>query len=188
MRQAIDVAEVSAEDMAAESTSVDTLVQNCLPSVQRWAHGKLPRGSRGDFDTKDLVQEAALRMLKRRYLFEPRHANAVQAYLRRTVLNLVRDEARRLARRPEGVDIPEELPCDQTGPLEITIRQELRVRYQEALRTLRPKDQGLIVASIEEERHVNEIARVFGLPSPAAARVAIARAFNRLMRKLSYLK
>ena len=51
------------------------------------------RGSRGDFDTKDLVQEAALRMLKRRFLFEPRHAHAVQAYMRRTVMNLVRDEA-----------------------------------------------------------------------------------------------
>lgn len=187
MGQGIEVAEASS-DVPADTASVDTLVQRCLPSVQRWAHGKLPRGSRGDFDTKDLVQEAALRMLKRRALFSPRHAHAVQAYLRRTVLNLVRDEARRLARRPEAVDLGDELPCDQTGPLEITIRRELRARYEEALRTLRPKDQRLIVASIDEERHVNDIARAFGLPSPAAARMAVARAFNRLMRKLNGLK
>jgi RNA polymerase sigma-70 factor (ECF subfamily) len=188
MRQDIDVGEVSVAVAAAELASVDTLVQSCLPSVQRWAHGKLPRGSRGDFDTKDLVQEAALRMLKRRSLFKPRHTQSVQAYLRRTILNLVRDEARRLARRPETVDIADELPCDQAGPLEITMRHEVRARYVEALRTLRPKDQRLIIASIEREQHVTEIARVFGLPSAAAARVAVARACNRLIHKLDSLR
>jgi RNA polymerase sigma-70 factor (ECF subfamily) len=188
MRQDIDDDADGSADRAAESQSVDTLVQGCLPSVQRWAHGKLPRGSRGDFDTKDLVQEAALRMLKRRGLFEPKHANAVQAYLRRTIMNLVRDEARRLARRPECVDVGEELPCDKTGPLEITIREELRARYEEALRELRPKDRGLIVASVEDEQPVAEIARVFGLPSAAAARMAVTRAIHRLMRKLNRLK
>ena len=184
MRQGIDYGSAG----AAESPSVDNLVQGCLPSVQRWAHGRLPRGSRGDFDTKDLVQEAALRMLKRRALFEPRHAHAVQAYMRRTVMNLVRDEARRLARRPETVDLGDDLPCDQTGPLEITIRRELRARYEDALRTMRPKDRRLIVASMEEERHVSEIARLFGLPSPAAARMAVSRAIRRLVRKLNCVK
>jgi RNA polymerase sigma factor (sigma-70 family) len=188
MRQGIDVAEASATDATMDSTSVDTLVQRCLPSVQRWAHRRLPRTSRGDFDTKDLVQEAALRMLKRRALFRPRHAQSVQAYLRRTVLNLVRDEARRIARRPTLVDIGEELPCDRTGPIEIILRHELRARYEEALRTLRPKDQRLIVASIDREHHVNDIARICGLRTPAAARVAVARACNRLVQKLSSLK
>lgn len=187
MRQGIDVANAPS-DGVVDSMSVDTLVQRCLPSVQQWAHGKLPRGSRGDFDTKDLVQEAALRMLKRRFLFEPRHAHAVQAYMRRTIMNLVRDEARRLARRPECVDVGDEIPCEQTGPLEITIKEEFRTRYNEALRSMRPKDRDLIVASLEEERHVNEIACIFGLPSPAAARMAVTRAFNRLVRKLKYLK
>lgn len=186
MRQGLDFTDPSAG--TAELPSVDILVQGCLPSVQRWAHGKLPRGSRGDFDTTDLVQEAALRMLKRRALFEPRHPHAVQAYMRRTVMNLVRDEARRLARRPECVDLGDDLPCDQTGPLEITMRHELRARYEAALRTMRPKDRRLIVASMEEERHVSEIARIFGLPSPAAARMAVSRAIGRLMRKLNCVK
>jgi RNA polymerase sigma factor (sigma-70 family) len=127
-------------------------------------------------------------MLKRRSLFTPRHAQSVQAYLRRTVLNLVRDEARRLARRPAVVDLGDDLPCQRTGPLEITMRHELRARYEKALRTLRPKDQRLIVASLEREHHVTEVARICGLRSPAAARVAVARACNRLVQKLSGLK
>jgi hypothetical protein len=53
---------------------------------------------------------------------------------------------------------------------------------------MRPKDRRLIVASVSEERHVSEIARLFGLPSPAAARMAVSRAVNRLMRKLKGLK
>jgi RNA polymerase sigma-70 factor (ECF subfamily) len=187
MRQGIDV-EASVTDATADPTSVDILVQRCLPSVQRWAHRRLSRTSRGDLDTTDLVQEAALRMLKRGSLFQPRHPHSVQAYLRRTVLNLVRDEARRLARRPATIDICDEVPCDRTGPLEITFRHELRARYEEALRTLRPKDQRLIVASLEREHHVNDVARICGLRSPAAARVAVARACNRLMQKLRSLK
>jgi hypothetical protein len=35
---------------------------------------------------------------------------------------------------------------------------------------------------------VNDIARICGLRSPAAARVAVARAFNRLVQKLRSLK
>ena len=172
MRQGIDVAEAS-KDAQADTASVDSLVQAASRRCSDGPTANCPERSRGDFDTKDLVQEAALRMLKRRSRFEPRHAHSVQAYLRRPVLNLVRDEARRLARRPEAVDVGDEFPCDQTGPLEITIRQELRARYEEAVRSLRPKDQRLMKASVEEERHVNDIARVFGLPSPAAARMAV---------------
>jgi DNA-directed RNA polymerase specialized sigma24 family protein len=56
------------------------------------------------------------------------------------------------------------------------------------LRELRPKDRGLIVASVEDEQPVAEIARVFGLPSAAAARMAVTRAIHRLMRKLNRLK
>ena len=88
-----------------DTDSVDTLLQHSLPAVQRWAHGRLPQAARGQFDTRDLVQEAALRMLKRGDNFVPQHTGAVEAYLRLTVLNVIRDEARRLARRPESVEL-----------------------------------------------------------------------------------
>ena len=63
-----------------DSLSLDALVQRGLPSVQRWAHGRLPRAARAQFDTRDLVQEAALRMLRRRGSFAPRHPGAVEEY------------------------------------------------------------------------------------------------------------
>ena len=63
-----------------DSLSVDVLLQASLRPVQRWAHGRLPRAARSRFDTRDLVQEAALRMLGRRGTFVVRHPGAVEAY------------------------------------------------------------------------------------------------------------
>lgn len=184
MGHATDVANAFAPP---DSPSVETLVQRCLPSLERWAHSKLPRAARGGVDTTDLVQEAALRMLKRGPRFQARHPEAVRAYMRQTVRNLIRDEMRRLACRPELVEIREELRCDRAGPLEFTIGQELRARYHAALSGLRLKDRRLLVARVEQGRSVNEIANAFGLPSPAAAHMAITRALNRLADRLNHL-
>src|ERR1041385_3479310 len=56
--------------------AVEALLQRCLPSLKRWAHGRLPATARGSLDTGDLVQEAALHVLARLELFEPRHVGA----------------------------------------------------------------------------------------------------------------
>ena len=163
-----------------ESPGVETLVQRCLPAVRRWAHGRLPAGTRGRLDTCDVVQEVALRMLSRRQDFVPKHPFAVQAYLCQSVLNFIRDEARRIARRPAMAELPEELPSHDTTPLEFTINQEIRTRYRRALDRLRPKDRALVVARVDCGRRADEIARVFGLATADAARVAVARALRRL--------
>jgi RNA polymerase sigma-70 factor (ECF subfamily) len=168
--------------------SVEALVQDCLPSVQKWAHGRFPRVARPEFDTQDLVQEAALRMLSRGKRFEPRHAYAVQAYMRQTVLNLARDRARRLVHREEPLERGDEYPCQEAGPLECAIDQEHRARYEEALRSLTSKDRRILVARVKHELNATDIAHAFGLPSPDAARMAIARATKRLMHKLSRKK
>jgi RNA polymerase sigma-70 factor (ECF subfamily) len=167
-----------------EGPSVEALVQQYLPSVRKWAHGRLPRAARREFDTQDLVQEAALRLLRRGRRFELRHAFAVQAYMRQTVLNLARDQGRRLA-HSEMVELPEELPCSDTGPLEFAISQERRAHYEKALSSLAPRDRGLLIARLEKGMKPSDIAYAFGFPSPDAARMAVLRAFRRLMHKLS---
>src|ERR1700712_4832265 len=82
----------------------ETLLLNCLSSLRRWAHGRVPAAARGRVDTRDFVQEAAVRTLARLDVFEPRHPAALEAYMRRAIINLVRDEARRIARRPVSTD------------------------------------------------------------------------------------
>jgi len=45
--------------------AVEALLQRCLPSLKRWAHGRLPAAARGPLDTGDLVQDDAAARLRR---------------------------------------------------------------------------------------------------------------------------
>lgn len=124
-----------------------------------------------------------MRMLDRKRGFVPTHPNALQAYLRLIVLNLIRDEARRIARRPEQVELSEEPVCARTGPLQFALREEIRARYEEALKSLPTTDRQLIRARVDEGRSMNDIAKAFHFPSPDAARMAAGRALKRLVQK-----
>jgi len=119
-----------------DRTAVEALLQRCLPKLRRWAHGRLPAHAREALDTGDLVQEAALHMLQRVDDFEPHHVGAMQAYLRLSVINRIRDEIRRVGRRPVAVELVEEPPADAPSPLEVTLQNESYDRYRTALERL----------------------------------------------------
>jgi RNA polymerase sigma-70 factor (ECF subfamily) len=163
-----------------DSDALGAIFQRCLPAVKRWAHGRLPAAARGHLDTGDLVQETALHLLDRLATFEPRHAGSMQAYLRQSVINRIRDEVRRIGRRPAPVELPEDLRCNRASPLETATKAEERASYRAALMQLRPKDRRLIVARVELQWTLAEIAEHFGMASVDAARVAVSRAMQRL--------
>jgi RNA polymerase sigma-70 factor (ECF subfamily) len=160
--------------------ALEALLERCLPPLKRWAHGRLPARARGGLDTGDLVQEAAMHVLARLDKFEPRHVGAMQAYLRMSVINRIRDEIRKIGRRPEAVELTTEPPSDITSPLELVIREEGYERYRGALDKLRPRDREMIVARVEVQWTIQEIAHRFGMPSIDAARVAVSRSLKRL--------
>jgi RNA polymerase sigma factor (sigma-70 family) len=164
--------------------AVEALLQRCLPQLKRWAHGRLPAAARAYLDTEDIVQEAALHVLRRLDAFEPRHVGAMQAYLRQSVINRIRDEVRRIGRRPLAVGMPDEPPGDRTSPLEFALRAEAYQGYRQALATLKPKDRELIVARIEVQWSIAEIAQRFGMRTVDGARMAVSRAIRRLSRRL----
>jgi RNA polymerase sigma-70 factor (ECF subfamily) len=160
--------------------AVEALLQRCLPQLKRWAHGKLPPAARGSLDTGDLVQEAALHAIQRLDVFEPRHVGAMQAYLRMSVINRIRDEVRRITRHPAAVELPEDHPGDATSPLESAIYAESYERYRAALDALKPRDREMVVARVEVQWSLSEISQRFGMPSADAARMAVTRALKRL--------
>ena len=165
--------------------ALEALLERCLPGLKRWAHGRLPAYARGTLDTSDLVQEAAMHVLARLDKFEARHVGAMQAYLRMSVINRIRDEIRRVGRRPEAVEMVAEPPSDATSPLEATIREEAYERYRDALTRLRTRDREMVVARVEVQWSIQEIAERFGMPSVDAARVAVSRSLKRLTAQLS---
>jgi RNA polymerase sigma-70 factor (ECF subfamily) len=160
--------------------ALEALLERCLPPLKRWAHGRLPAHARGSLDTGDLVQEAAMHVLARLDKFEPRHVGAMQAYLRMSVINRIRDEIRRVGRRPEAVELRDDTPGDATSPLEAAIREEGYHRYRTALQRLRTRDREMVVARIEVQWSIPEIAQRFGMASIDAARVAVSRSLKKL--------
>ena len=164
--------------------AVEALLQRCLPDLRRWAHGRLPASARGALDTSDLVQETVLHVLRRLDHFEPRHVGAMQAYLRMSVINRIRDEVRKVTRHPAPGELSGDLVSDDTSPLEVAVRQEAYRRYRTALDGLPSRERAFIVARIEAQWTIAEIATHFGIVSPDAARMAIGRALKRLKKAL----
>ena len=138
---------------AGDRMAVEALLQRCLPSLKRWAHGRLPAAARGSLDTGDLVQEAALHAIQRLDVFEPRHVGAMQAYLRQSVINRIRDEVRRVTRHPAAAPLPDEHPGDETSPLELVILSESYERYRRALDQLKPRDRKVILHRPQPAKH-----------------------------------
>jgi RNA polymerase sigma factor (sigma-70 family) len=165
--------------------AMEALLERCLPPLKRWAHGRLPAAARGRLDTGDLVQEAALHAIGNLDTFQPRHVGAMQAYLRMSVVNRIRDEVRRIGRNPPPVELPEDHACDKTSPLEFAIQAEAYEHYRQALKELTPKDRELIVARIEVQWSLAEIAHRFGMRTVDAARMAVNRAVKRLTTDLN---
>jgi RNA polymerase sigma factor (sigma-70 family) len=176
--------ELVAQARGGNQLALDALLQRSLPPLKRWARGRLPASARGVIDTEDLVQDAAIHAVARLDRFEPRHVGALQAYLRRSVINRIRDEIRRVGRRPVAENLSENVASSDASPLELAIRTESYDRYRAALEELRPRDRELVVARIEAQWTLTELRQQFGFNSSAAARMALTRALNRLVAVL----
>jgi RNA polymerase sigma factor (sigma-70 family) len=126
-----------------------------------------------------------LHALQRLDVFEPRHVGAMQAYLRQSVINRIRDEIRRITRHPAAIELPEDHPADATSPLEAAIQAESYDRYKEALEQLKSRDREMVVARVEVQWTLGEIAQRFGMPTVDAARMAVSRALKRLSTNMA---
>ena len=84
-----------------DTGAMDDLFRRYLEPLRRWTRGRLPAWARDGMDTDDLVQETLLGTLAHLDHFEPRRRGALQSYMRRAILNKIRDQVRKMNRRPE---------------------------------------------------------------------------------------
>jgi RNA polymerase sigma-70 factor (ECF subfamily) len=169
---------------AGDDDARAALFARCLPALRRWARGRLPGYARDLLDTHDLVQDAAIHTLRNLDGFQPKHPGALNAYLREAVANRIKDQIRRLKRRPVAVCLDDRQPDDSASPLERAIEQERLETYEAALARLKPTDRAAIVSRIELQYSYEEIASALGKPSANAARVAVVRAIERLIHEM----
>lgn len=158
----------------------NALCQRYLGPLRRWARGRLPSGARDLLDTDDLVQETLVSSLRHAEDFEYQRKGAFESYLRRGVLNRIRDELRRVERKPSSAGTASGLADPGPSPLSQMLGRAALDSYERALSSLDPLDREAILARIELSLSYREIASLLGKPSPDAARMAVSRALLRL--------
>ena len=167
-----------------DERAAEILIERALPSVRRWARGRLPRSARDDANTEDVVQDAFLRTLRRIARFQHRTVGGLQAYLRQAVVNRIRDLIRGSKRRGRAGAVDSEPRDWKPSPLEAAIMREQLDAFLAALRRLRPADRQVIVWRIELGYTADEIAIKLG-KSKAAAGMTVTRAMSRLAKEMN---
>lgn len=159
------------------------LIERAVPAVRGWARGRLPQSARNDADTEDIMQDVVLRTLKGIARFQHRTVGGLQAYLRTSVINRIRDLIRASERRGIVETLGDEVGDSQPSPLESAIMREKFDAFLGALQRLKPADRQVIVWRLELGYSVDEIATRLG-KSKAAAGMTVTRAMARLGKEL----
>lgn len=170
---------------AGDEAARNELCARFVPRLQRWAHRRLPASARGALETVDLVQDTFIQVLRRLDTFEPRHAGAFQGYLRRTLLNRIRDEIRRVQHRGVAQALDTASPGSDPSPLEQAIGQQTLERYEAALERLKDADREAVIMRAELGFSYAEIMEALDKPSIAATYMAVSRALVRLAEEMS---
>jgi RNA polymerase sigma-70 factor (ECF subfamily) len=156
----------------------ERLVARYLPILRRWARGRLPARARDLTETDDLVQITLLRALNRLPDFEPRREGAFLAYLRKILLNSMREEIRRSGRMPAREPLADSSP----DPVHVAREADVvtLIAYERALGRLPALQHEAVVLRIEFGLSYAEISAAIGSPSSDAARMMVKRGLVRL--------
>lgn len=167
-----------------DSGARERLFARFLPLLARWARGRLPGYARGAVETDDLVQLTLLRALQRLDAFDSQHEGAFLAYLRRILLNQVRDEIRQAGRRPGFEPVDEHAACRAPSVVEQVIGKEQLERYEAALERLDERQAEAVILRIEFGYSLGQVAEAIDAPSANAARMVVSRALVKLAEAL----
>jgi RNA polymerase sigma factor (sigma-70 family) len=160
------------------------LVARYGPDLYRWTRARLNGAVRDSIDADDLVQRALHRGISSLPRIEIRGDEAFLRYLKKIVLNEIRDEARRVRRRPRWEELTDDLPAQGPSALDRIIRIEEMERFRSALSALPAAQRQAVVLRFECGLRHKEIASIIGTPTANAARAVLGRGLARLARTL----
>ncbi|MCA9727239.1 MAG: RNA polymerase sigma factor [Candidatus Eisenbacteria bacterium] len=171
-------AELLGRVRAGDPAAQNALVSRFLPLLQRWARGRLPHTARDLAETDDLVQVSFLRALRRIDSFEPRREGAFLAYLRRILLNAIREQYRQSATRGGAENRFAVDGRPESGPPALDART--LEAYESALERLEEHQREAVILRLEFKYSYAQIAEAINSPSEDAARMVVKRALVRL--------
>lgn len=168
-----------------DARALSDLLAKFRPRLQRWARGRLPSHARGIADTDDIVQETLVRTVRNLSHFKVRSDVGLDAYLRRALLNRVREEIRR---RQTEASKREPLPAEWADagptPVEAALNTEARDRYETGLAELEENERLAIIGRLELGYTYAEVASLIDMRTPDAARKHTARALRKLAEQM----
>lgn len=170
---------------AGDAAAQDRLLARYRPRIFRWASGRMPRFARDFTDTDDIVQVALIGLVKNFQTFDYKGEWSLQAYLRKTVVNEIRQQIRRRLAAPVPQELTESLPACGPCPYEAAVGEEVFARYNAALEQLTPVEQEAVVASVELGCSHKEIMLLVDKPTVDAARMFVSRAIEKLARVMA---
>ena len=170
---------------SGDTQAREELMRRYLPRLRAWAHGRLPPWARDISDTDDIVQDTVTGVLRRLETFEPHHEAALQAYLRDALWNRIRNELRRVSRRPSHSVLNTGFASQEASPLEQTIGREAIDRYERALNCLADVDRQALIGRLEMGSSYDELAGLLGKATPDAARKTVERALLKLAEAMN---
>src|SRR5262249_53004277 len=125
-------------------------------------------------------QVTLIRSLSHLDEFDVRGEGAFLAYLRRSLLNAIRDEIRRSRRRPTRQGLDGEIADHGRSAVEEAIGREALERYEMALAELSEEQRAAVILKLEFGMTNPELANAMGKPTPNAARMVVTRALIRI--------
>lgn len=172
---------------AGDSRALSRLFHREGRALRRWARGRLPGWARSFSDTADLVQEALFQTFRRMDRFEDRGRGSLQAYLRQAVTNRIRDEVRRVGRKP--ADAPMDAAIDvgtrEPSPLDLAVDAEHERLYKHAISQLSDDERMLVVGRLELGYNYEQLGLISNRATPHAARMAVRRALIKMAETMS---
>jgi RNA polymerase sigma-70 factor (ECF subfamily) len=180
-------AELLGRAQEGDAGARDILLSRYLPVLRHWARGRLPAGARSLSETDDMVQLTLMRAMGRLDAFEPRREGAFLSYLRRILINLIREELRRTQTRKNAEGGFVEL-AEGEGPLGGGAGGATLDAYEAALELLDERQREAIILRLEFGYSYPQIAEAVGIPSPDAARMMVKRSILRVAREMQAVR
>jgi len=160
------------------------LIERYFGALHRWARGRLPRNARSEMNTEDLVQETLLRALSRLEGFKPGETGSFLAYLRQILKNRIRDEVRKVIRRPGEDEVDDSIEAPGPSPMNQVIDAQNWQRYESALATLPAQHQEGVIMRLELQFSHQQVADALGMPSANSARMMVSRAIEKMVESM----
>jgi RNA polymerase sigma-70 factor (ECF subfamily) len=146
-------------------------IEGCVPALRRYARALTHDPDRAD----DLVQDCLERAIRKRGLWRP--SGAVRSWVFRILLNVYRNDLRRLRRAPVPISLDEPLPGGEPSGPDVHPGRLSLAETARAMQALPAEQREVLLLVAVEEMSYAEAALVLAIPvGTLMSRLARARA------------